>query len=334
MSQETKKVQVDPFKFYKETLGNPQKILAPMVDGSDITFRRLVRRHGVELCYTPMVQTKMFVESKKSRQELLRMLDEKERPIIIQIVGSDASDMRRSAAFLQKYCDAIDINLGCPQKIAQKGNYGAYLAQDFNKTKEIVTAVVGAVDIPVYCKIRVFDDEKKTLEFVDMLVGCGIKGLCVHGRTIDEKQSSQYHARWPIITKIKERCSIPVIANGGISTIADMEKCKEETHADGFMVGMGLLLNPGMFEGNINNNVSLAYEYLEIAREMSSTHEVTFSYVRGHLIKMLLYAIKGNNELLKEIGTARTLDDCEKWIERVESLTRKRPLTEVEKDNK
>ncbi|BFU24378.1 dihydrouridine synthase family protein [Entamoeba histolytica HM-1:IMSS-B] len=320
------------FLFYREKLGNPQNILAPMVDGSDLTFRILVRRHGVNLCYTPMVLSKMFVESKVYRNEVVNSLDPKEQPIIIQIVGSDANEMARTAKFLQSYCDAIDINLGCPQKIAQKGNYGAYLALDFDHTKEIVNAVIEAVNIPVYCKVRVFEDEEKTMRFVEMLQECGIWGIAVHGRTITEKQSMNYHARWNYIAKIKERLKIPVIANGEMRSREKIEECKKVTHSDGYMIGFGLLMNPGMCEGTIDNNEQIAEEYINIVFEYKDKNLVRLSDVKGHLIKMMLYKIKQKKDLLKEIGEARSFEECKTWLEKVIELNRKRNIETSEND--
>ncbi|KAL7713107.1 tRNA-dihydrouridine synthase [Entamoeba marina] len=296
VSSETK------FNFYKNKLGNPNVILAPMVDGSDISYRRLVRKYGVDLCYTPMINSKVFVADKTFRQEVLKTIDQQEKPIVIQIVGNDVDDMRRTAKFLQKYADVIDINLGCPQKIAKKGKYGAYLAMDFELTKSIVTEVVNAVDIPVFCKIRVFDDEQKNFGF----------------------------ARWEIIGKIKQRVDIPVIANGGITDLESLEKCKEITKADGFMIGMGLLMNPALCKKQLNDNYSIAFEYLQEALEMKKTFTVELSHIKGHLIKMLLHYIRSDKEFLKEIGNAHTEEQITSWLARVEDkYYRKRDSSET-----
>ncbi|ELP83849.1 tRNA-dihydrouridine synthase, putative [Entamoeba invadens IP1] len=312
------------FAFYRDVLKSPHVILAPMVDGSDTSFRSFVHKHGVDLCYTPMVLSKLFNESKTYRQEVIKTLDPRERPLVIQIVGHDPDEMGRAAKLLSKYCDVIDINLGCPQKIAQKGQYGAYLSQDLSQTEKVVKAVMKAVEVPVYCKIRVSEDHEKTMKLVDMLVACGIWGLCVHGRTIDEKQSGVYHARWEIISDIKKRVAIPVIANGGIATMSDIQKCKEITNADGFMIGMGLLLNPGLCEGRLDDNFLLASEYLSLAEELSLTCLVKFWEVKGHIIKMLIYRIRPEKDIVKEIGLVTTYEDIKTWMGKAEHLFRKR----------
>ena len=335
--QEPKRIitSEEKFKFYRETLKNPEIILAPMVDGSDITYRSFLLKHKIDLCYTPMILSKMFVESKTYRREVVNTLDPLERPIVIQIVGNDPTQMARTAKFLQKYGDAIDINLGCPQGVAQKGNYGAYLAQNEELTKQVVTAVVQNTTIPVYCKIRVFEDIERTLKFVDMLEECGIWGLCVHGRTIKEKQSLNFHARWDYIAKVKEHCHVPVIANGEMKSIEQYQECKKVTNADGFMIGLGLLMNPGLMENVLENNLSYAEEYLALALEMKDKFTVKLGEVKGHLIKMLLYKIKQQKELLKEIGDAHTYEEVITWFEKVKELfERKRSSDCVDLDEK
>ena len=322
------------FKFYNEVLKKPEIILAPMVDGSDVSYRSFLLKHGINLCYTPMVMSKMFVESKTYRREIVKSLVPEERPIIIQIVGNDPTQMARTAKFLQSHGDAIDINLGCPQNIAQKGKYGAYLAQDFELTKAVVTAVVQNTKIPVYCKIRVFEDLEKTIQFVKMLEECGIDGLCVHGRTIREKTSMNFAARWSYIAEVKKVAKVPVIANGEMRSIDDYKRCKEQTNADGFMIGIGLLLNPGMMEGVLNDNLKYAEEYLQIAKEMKEKYTVKLGEVKGHLIKMMLYKIKPHNELMKEIGDAHTFEAVEIWFNKVKELCeRKRNVEDVDLEN-
>ena len=312
-------------RFFETTLGNPRRILAPMVDGSDAAFRAFVRSHGVDLCYTPMVYSKQFVKDKTYRKEVVASIAPGEHPLVIQIVGNDPTEMRRTAKTLQRFGDAIDINLGCPQTVARKGGYGAFLAEDLAKTEAVVREVVSGCDKPVFAKIRVFDDEAKTLRYAEMLQSCGVWALCVHGRTKAAKESLTTPVDWPIIGKIKQRLSIPVIANGGVKSLADEAACRAATGADAVMSGLGLLFNPALFEGRVDDNLALAREFLQLARELQATVHVGVSVVKGHLIKMLLSRLRGEQALLKQIGDTKTWEGMALWLDAVEeAFARKR----------
>jgi len=172
--------------------------------------------------------------------------------------------------------------------IARRGRYGAYLMEDWPLVFQLVRKLHESLSVPVFCKIRVFPDADKTVEYAKMLESAGCQLLAVHGRTRDQRKvlagdGSFLAADWAVIKRVKEAVSIPVFANGNIQSFDDIERCMSFTGADGVMSALALLRNPALFSGRSVPDFDLAFEYLELARE----HETNLGWVRGHLGKML-----------------------------------------------
>ncbi|PHT83287.1 hypothetical protein T459_11730 [Capsicum annuum] len=137
----------------------------------------------------------------------------------------------------------------CPQRIARRENYGAFLMDDLPLVKSLVKKLANNLDVPVSCKIRVFPNLQDTLKYAKMLEDAGCSLLAVHGRTRDEKDGKKFRAKWETIKAVRDVVRIPVLANGDIRHMDDVQSCLEKTGADGVLSAESLLENPALFAG-------------------------------------------------------------------------------------
>lgn len=304
--------------FWTVVLGSPKHVLAPMVDQSELVWRLLARKHGAHLCFTPMLNSKIYLLNPTYRQHnlLLDSSTDIDRPLIAQICGDNAETLVKVGMMLQDKCDAVDLNLGCPQGIAKKGHYGAFLMDDLGLIEHLVTSMSKALSVPVTCKIRIFPEVQKTIEYARMLVRAGARALTVHGRTREQKGTETGLADWSQIRAVVKAISpIPVIANGNILDYTDVDKCLTETGARAVMSAEPHLYNPCIFEQEESSRQSgpkskipliweMVEEYIELVKQYPGT---PVSYVRGHLFKLYrpCLALSDNIETIKEVITCK-----------------------------
>jgi tRNA-dihydrouridine synthase 1 len=235
-----------------------------MVSQSDYPFRLLCQRYGVDLCYTQMLHSRNFASSGKYREQNFdggRSLNED--PLIAQFCGDDPQTLLAAAKCIENEVSAVDLNLGCPQGIARRGNYGSFLLPNAVETTESNTALLqdivrtlhNGLAVPVTCKIRALPlaedpmraDVPRTVALALALQEAGCSLLTVHGRTLNQNKQYCGAADWSVIRTVKQALDIPVVANGGIETMEDAERCIRETGVDAVMTSEALLGNPAMF---------------------------------------------------------------------------------------
>uniref|UniRef100_A0AAV2J4R5 tRNA-dihydrouridine(20a/20b) synthase [NAD(P)+]-like n=1 Tax=Knipowitschia caucasica TaxID=637954 RepID=A0AAV2J4R5_KNICA len=228
--------------------GNVLKICAPMVRYSKLAFRSLVRKYNCDLCYTPMIVAADFMRSEKARDSEFTTC-KGDRPLIVQFAANDAQTLADAASVVAPFSDGVDLNCGCPQRWAMSSGYGACLINKPELVKDMVRTVRDQVDEPNYSvsiKIRIHDDIRKTVDLCQKAESAGVSWITVHGRTAQERHQPVHYDG---IKTIKDCVNIPVIANGDIKYLKDVETIHKLTGVDGVMSARGLLANPAMFSG-------------------------------------------------------------------------------------
>lgn len=264
-SIDQKKCGLSPFQFW-ERIGKPKTVVAPMVDHSDLAYRMLTRRYNAELVFTQMFNCNSFINSAEYRENNFTTCPE-DRPLIVQFAGHDADILLAAAKKVEDHCDAVDLNLGCPQGIAKRGRYGAFLMDEPELLHEIVSKLSRELKVPVTCKIRIYKDYDRTIKLCETLVNAGASMLTVHGRTREEKGQWVRDCDWDTIRRIREHFDgrVPVFANGGIECYQDVWECMKQTGVYGVMSSEAILENPKLFDKKSSEQPFDRFEFIDIA---------------------------------------------------------------------
>ncbi|KAK4989509.1 tRNA dihydrouridine synthase [Elasticomyces elasticus] len=264
-----------------ESIGSPRLILAPMVDQSEFAWRMLSRSFMTPetskdlLAYTPMFHARMFTDTPKYRESHFQPIrtalpsppdayqsaqyepshlyldgnPQVDRPLFVQFCANEPNELLEAARHVQRFCDAVDLNLGCPQGIAKRGHYGAFLQEDWDTIYNLINRLHLELDIPVTAKMRILETKERTLEYAKMILSAGASIITVHGRQREQKGHNTGLADWSVLRYLRENLPSETVlfANGNILRHEDIAKCLEETGVDGVMSAEGNLYDPSIF---------------------------------------------------------------------------------------
>lgn len=301
--------------------------LGPMAGVTDLPFRILCKEQGAGLIYTEMVSAKGIYYNNKNTEDLLRV-EEMERPVALQLFGSDPQIMSEMAKKIEeRNFDILDINMGCPvSKIVNNGE-GSALMKNPVLAGQIVEAMAKAIKKPVTVKIRrgFFRDECTAPEFAKVLEESGAAAIAVHGRTREQFYSGE--ADWEVIRQVKEVVKIPVIGNGDIFTPMDAKRMIKETGCDGVMIARGARGNPWIFkqtEEYLRSGVLPEKPAFDEVIEMIKRHAVLITEFKGEYLGIremrkhvawYTTGYKGSAKLRGQINEVETMEQLVELLE-------------------
>lgn len=338
-------------------LNQPKKMLCPLVDHSELAFRILMKKYGCELSYTPMLNAKIFANDHKYRIRNFGPLDgthEMDRPLVVQFCSNDINELLQSCDYVKDSCDMIDLNLGCPQNIARSGHYGSFLMEDWPLIKNLISGMHEA-GINNTCKIRIFPELDKSLEYAQMCVDSGAEWIGVHGRLREQRGQATGLADLDYIKHIKEMIvsnkkdeaeKQVVISNGNMIYPEDILNVLDYTKCDAVMSGEGALYNPGIFNFTDEDDVTscegldkikdrvfprvdaILREYYDIVLSVKDQSPASMKSFKSHVFKLLRPFFEKELDLRNEFGPLNKVfeqtDEFKLWIGKVTERIEKR----------
>jgi len=247
----------EPFFFIGQLPVFGDLILAPMRGYSDLPFRSLCRSMGSAVSYTSFVGAIEILSHDDVAWQTLRYKPQ-ERPVVFQIYDNDLDRLLKAAKLLRSLNpDVIDVNMGCSVRSVTGRGAGAGLLRDLGKLGRIIKELSSTLDIPVSAKIRLGWDQhsKNYLDIAKAIEDNGGALIAVHARTRD--QGFRGKVDWDAIAEIKDEVSIPVIGNGDVKTVDDIDHLMRHTGCDAVMIGRAAKGNPWIFQRRKREEVLL-----------------------------------------------------------------------------
>jgi len=298
--------------------------LAPMAGVSDPALRLICKKMGAGLVVTELTSVNAIVEKQKQLQSQMKDItefiefSEKERPLSVQLFGSDIFALEKAAKIVEPFFDIIDYNMGCPAPHITKQMAGGALLQNSSLTQEIFRTLVNTVKRPISLKMRIGVDASNKLLFQDIAKIAereGIKMITLHPRTVSQGYSG--HSDWDMIKKLKQTVSVPIVGNGDITSPEIAKKVLNYTGCDYVMVGRGAMGNPFIFE-QINDYLEFgtykkytSHDKLEaFVQYMDATtdYKIRFVNIKQQAIRFTKGMI-GGSILRSRLSTAKNIDE-------------------------
>ena len=300
--------------------------LAPMAGVSDPALRLLCKKQGAGLVVTEFTSIHSIVAKEKelSSKDLditdFIQFSKRERPLSVQLFGSDLNALSRAATIVEPFFDIIDYNMGCPAPHITQQMAGGALLQESNLTRSIFRTLVDAVDKPVTLKMRagVTDASKHLfLDIAKIAQEEGIQMITLHPRTV--KQGYSGTADWSLIRELKSVSSVPIVGNGDIDSPQKAKLMLDETGCDYVMIGRAAMGNPLLFEQindylntgrytdySIGKRIDLFFEYINYAKQ----YKIKFSKIKGHAMNFTKGTV-GASKLRAKITLAKSIDELQ-----------------------
>ena len=301
--------------------------LAPMAGVSDPALRLQCKQMGAGLVVTEFTNIHSIIAKENQLKEKMQTIQkfiefsDQERPLSIQLFGSDLLALEKAAKIVEPYFDIIDYNMGCPAPHITRQMAGGALLQEVNLTQQIFSTLVNAVKKPVTLKIRSgVTDASKFLfrEIAEIAEDEGIQMITLHPRTVSQGYSGK--ADWKLIKELKEISSLPIVGNGDITTPEDAKTMIDNTGCDYVMIGRGAMGNPFLFEQindflktnsykeySFKDRLDSFFDYLHLTNQ----YKIKFANIKGQAMRFTK-GMKGGSKLRSKITISKNIEELEK----------------------
>ncbi|RMW38851.1 MAG: tRNA dihydrouridine synthase DusB [Nitrosopumilus sp.] len=310
--------------------------LAPMAGVSDPALRLQCKKMGAGLVVTEFTSIHSIVAKEKQLKENMKTIQEfiefseQERPLSVQLFGSDLYALEKAATIVEPYFDIIDYNMGCPAPHITQQMAGGALLQEVNLTEQIFKTLVNAVKKPVTLKFRSGVTEASKFLFKDIAEIAedeGIQMITFHPRTVSQGYSG--NADWKLIKELKEISSVPIVGNGDITTPEDAKLMLDETNCDYVMIGRGAMGNPFLFEQindylktgsykeySFKDRLDSFFDYLHLTNQ----YKIKFANIKSQAMRFTK-GLKGGSKLRSKITFSKNLEELEKVMREAYSIS-------------
>ena len=303
--------------------------LAPMAGVSDPALRLICKNMGAGLVVTELTSIHAIIAKEQQLKDQMKNIteflefSEKERPLSVQLFGSDLVALEKAAKIVAPFFDIIDYNMGCPAPHITKQMAGGALLQNSDLTRQIFRTMVNSTSSPVSLKMRIgVSDSNKLLfkEIAKIAEQEGIKMITLHPRTVSQGYSG--HSDWSMIKKLKEIVEIPVVGNGDITTPEIAKSMIEQTGCDYVMIGRGAMGNPFIFEQindylkygvyknyNFSDRLEIFLDYVS----ETSKYKIKFVNIKEQAIRFTKGTV-GGSILRKRLTATKDIDELKKIL--------------------